>query len=185
MPTIELTRTLERAGVAGLQAIATARRLGAVVSAFDVRAAVKEQVESLGASFLELGVRAQAVDPIVTDAIRKLFLLTPDDLVRQILRKVWIGREFIAHHRHHRHGLDSTGDANLDLPRLDRVCHMRNRLYARRAIAVDGLGGDRIRQTCAQGNHARYVEALLSFRERTSKHHIFNLRGVQIRRLLE
>ena len=41
------------AGVAGLQAIATARRLGAVVYAFDVRPAVKEQVESLGASFLE------------------------------------------------------------------------------------------------------------------------------------
>ena len=40
------------AGVAGLQAIATARRLGAVVQAFDVRPAVKEQVESLGASFL-------------------------------------------------------------------------------------------------------------------------------------
>ncbi|HKC47242.1 MAG TPA: Re/Si-specific NAD(P)(+) transhydrogenase subunit alpha [Gemmatimonadales bacterium] len=40
------------AGVAGLQAIATARRLGAIVSAFDVRAAVKEQVESLGAKFL-------------------------------------------------------------------------------------------------------------------------------------
>jgi H+-translocating NAD(P) transhydrogenase subunit alpha len=44
------------AGVAGLQAIATARRLGAVVSGFDVRPVVKEQVESLGASFLELGV---------------------------------------------------------------------------------------------------------------------------------
>ncbi len=41
------------AGVAGLQAIATSRRLGAVVSAFDVRPAVKEQVQSLGASFLE------------------------------------------------------------------------------------------------------------------------------------
>jgi len=41
------------AGVAGLQAIATARRLGAVVEAFDVRAAVKEQVESLGAKFIE------------------------------------------------------------------------------------------------------------------------------------
>ena len=41
------------AGVAGLQAIATARRLGAVVSAFDVRAAVKEQVRSLGAAFVE------------------------------------------------------------------------------------------------------------------------------------
>src|SRR3954453_5457521 len=42
------------AGVAGLQAIATARRLGAVVQAFDVRAAVKEQIESLGARFLGL-----------------------------------------------------------------------------------------------------------------------------------
>lgn len=41
------------AGVAGLQAIATARRLGAVVEAFDVRPAVKEQVESLGATFVE------------------------------------------------------------------------------------------------------------------------------------
>jgi NAD(P) transhydrogenase subunit alpha len=44
------------AGVAGLQAIATARRLGAVVQGFDVRAAVKEQVESLGATFLEFDV---------------------------------------------------------------------------------------------------------------------------------
>lgn len=42
------------AGVAGLQAIATARRLGAVVSAFDVRTAAKEQVESLGAKFIEV-----------------------------------------------------------------------------------------------------------------------------------
>ncbi|WP_372088940.1 Re/Si-specific NAD(P)(+) transhydrogenase subunit alpha [Tistrella mobilis] len=42
------------AGVAGLQAIATARRLGGVVSAFDVRPAVKEQVESLGASFVDV-----------------------------------------------------------------------------------------------------------------------------------
>jgi H+-translocating NAD(P) transhydrogenase subunit alpha len=50
------------AGVAGLQAIATARRLGAVVSAFDVRPVVKEQVESLGASFLELGVRVEETE---------------------------------------------------------------------------------------------------------------------------
>jgi H+-translocating NAD(P) transhydrogenase subunit alpha len=44
------------AGVAGLQAIATARRLGAVVSAYDVRGAVKEQIESLGAKFVVLNV---------------------------------------------------------------------------------------------------------------------------------
>jgi proton-translocating NAD(P)+ transhydrogenase subunit alpha len=49
------------AGVAGLQAIATARRLGAVVSGYDVRSAVKEQIESLGAKFLNitLDVRAE------------------------------------------------------------------------------------------------------------------------------
>ena len=50
------------AGVAGLQAIATARRLGAVVSAFDVRPTVAEQVESLGASFLDLGVRGEETE---------------------------------------------------------------------------------------------------------------------------
>src|SRR5678815_4662892 len=48
------------AGVAGLQAIATAKRLGAVIEAFDVRPAVKEQVESLGAKFLDV--------PFITDA---------------------------------------------------------------------------------------------------------------------
>jgi len=46
------------AGVAGLQAISTARRLGGVVSAYDVRPAVKEQVQSLGAKFLELELEA-------------------------------------------------------------------------------------------------------------------------------
>jgi NAD(P) transhydrogenase subunit alpha len=49
------------AGVAGLQAIATARRLGSIVSAYDVREAVKEQIESLGAKFVNitLGTRAE------------------------------------------------------------------------------------------------------------------------------
>ena len=46
------------AGVAGLQAIATARRLGAVVSAYDLRPAVKEQVQSLGGRFVELAIEA-------------------------------------------------------------------------------------------------------------------------------
>lgn len=46
------------AGVAGLQAIATARRLGAVVSAYDVRSAVKEQIQSLGAKFVEVPLDA-------------------------------------------------------------------------------------------------------------------------------
>ncbi|MFN3786520.1 MAG: NAD(P) transhydrogenase subunit alpha, partial [Thiothrix sp.] len=47
------------AGVAGLQAIATARRLGAVVEGYDVRSATKEQVQSLGAKFIELSITAE------------------------------------------------------------------------------------------------------------------------------
>ncbi|MDH3283281.1 MAG: Re/Si-specific NAD(P)(+) transhydrogenase subunit alpha [Acidobacteriota bacterium] len=50
------------AGVAGLQAIATCRRLGAVVRAYDVRSAVKEQVESLGAKFLEMDLPAEEAE---------------------------------------------------------------------------------------------------------------------------
>lgn len=47
------------AGVAGLQAIATARRLGAMVEGYDVRAATKEQVQSLGAKFIEMDIKAE------------------------------------------------------------------------------------------------------------------------------
>jgi H+-translocating NAD(P) transhydrogenase subunit alpha len=50
------------AGVAGLQAIATARRLGAVVSGYDIRAAVKEQIESLGARFIVLDIEGGAAE---------------------------------------------------------------------------------------------------------------------------
>ena len=50
------------AGVAGLQAIATARRLGAVVSAYDVRSAVKEQIESLGGKFVVLDMGGQSAE---------------------------------------------------------------------------------------------------------------------------
>jgi len=50
------------AGVAGLQAIATARRLGAVVSGYDIRDVVKEQIESLGARFVVLDVKADAAE---------------------------------------------------------------------------------------------------------------------------
>jgi NAD(P) transhydrogenase subunit alpha len=47
------------AGVAGLQAIATAKRLGAMVEAFDVRSATREQIESLGGKFIDTGVKAE------------------------------------------------------------------------------------------------------------------------------
>jgi len=58
--TVAPTRVLVMgAGVAGLQAIATARRLGAVVSSYDVRPAVKEEVQSLGATFIELPLETQ------------------------------------------------------------------------------------------------------------------------------
>ena len=50
------------AGVAGLQAIATSRRLGAVVRAYDVRPAVKEQVESLGAKFVEMELESEQAE---------------------------------------------------------------------------------------------------------------------------
>ena len=65
------------AGVAGLQALATARRLGAVVSGFDVRPAVKEQVQSLGATFLDLGVVGEETEGGYARE------LTPDEQARQ------------------------------------------------------------------------------------------------------
>ena len=63
-------------GVAGLQAIATARRLGAVVKAYDVRAAAKEEAESLGATFLDLGVSAEGTGGYARE-------LSPEELERQ------------------------------------------------------------------------------------------------------
>ena len=63
-------------GVAGLQSIATARRLGAVVKAYDVRSAAKEEAESLGATFVDLGVSAEGTGGYARE-------LTPEELDRQ------------------------------------------------------------------------------------------------------
>jgi NAD(P) transhydrogenase subunit alpha len=63
-------------GVAGLQSIATARRLGAVVKAYDVRAAAKEEAESLGATFFDTGVSAEGAGGYARE-------LTPEELDRQ------------------------------------------------------------------------------------------------------
>jgi NAD(P) transhydrogenase subunit alpha len=63
-------------GVAGLQAIATARRLGAVVKAYDVRVAAREEAESVGATFLDLGVVAEGTGGYARQ-------LTEDELRRQ------------------------------------------------------------------------------------------------------
>jgi proton-translocating NAD(P)+ transhydrogenase subunit alpha len=64
------------AGVAGLQAIATTRRLGAVVKAYDVRAAAREEAESLGATFVDLGVTAEGTGGYARE-------LSPDELAAQ------------------------------------------------------------------------------------------------------
>jgi H+-translocating NAD(P) transhydrogenase subunit alpha len=64
------------AGVAGLQAIATAKRLGAVVEAYDVRSATKEQVKSLGAKFIETGVSAEGAGGYARE-------LTPEEKLKQ------------------------------------------------------------------------------------------------------
>jgi H+-translocating NAD(P) transhydrogenase subunit alpha len=67
------------AGVAGLQAIATARRLGAIVSAFDTRPVVKEQVESLGAAFVEIDLAVSGAQ----DARGYATALTDEQLAEQ------------------------------------------------------------------------------------------------------
>ena len=59
------------AGVAGLQAIATAKRLGAVVEAYDVRSATKDQVKSLGAKFIETGVSAEGAGGYARELTRR------------------------------------------------------------------------------------------------------------------
>ncbi|MCA1798358.1 MAG: NAD(P)(+) transhydrogenase (Re/Si-specific) subunit alpha [Xanthomonadaceae bacterium] len=64
------------AGVAGLQAIATARRLGAVVEAYDVRAAAREQVQSLGARFVDIPIQAEGAGGYARE-------LTPEERAEQ------------------------------------------------------------------------------------------------------
>ena len=77
-------------GVAGLQAIATARRLGAVVRAYDVRAAAKEEAESLGATFVDLGISAEGMGGYARE-------LSPEELARQqeALAAVVIGSDVV------------------------------------------------------------------------------------------
>jgi NAD(P) transhydrogenase subunit alpha len=76
-------------GVAGLQAIATSRRLGAVVSAYDVRPAVKEQVESVGAKFIALDVEAGAAEDRggYAKAMDEEFYRRQRELLTDVLRK--------------------------------------------------------------------------------------------------
>jgi len=75
------------AGVAGLQAIATARRLGAVVSAYDVRPAVKEEVHSLGATFIELPLESQEGEGGYARAQSEEFLGKQRELIGEHIAK--------------------------------------------------------------------------------------------------
>jgi len=71
------------AGVAGLQAIATARRLGAVVESYDVRPAVKDEVKSLGARFLELGLETQEGEGGYAQEHSEMFLTRQRELLAE------------------------------------------------------------------------------------------------------
>ena len=77
------------AGVAGLQAIATARRLGAMVQAYDVRPAVKEQAESLGAKFIELGMESKEAETAggYAKAMDEEFYRRQREMMRQVVAK--------------------------------------------------------------------------------------------------
>ena len=77
------------AGVAGLQAIATSRRLGAVVSAYDVRSAVKEQIESLGGKFVVLNIEAAAAEGAggYAKAMGEDFYKRQRELLTEVLRE--------------------------------------------------------------------------------------------------
>ncbi|MDO8908765.1 MAG: Re/Si-specific NAD(P)(+) transhydrogenase subunit alpha [Pseudohongiella sp.] len=72
------------AGVAGLQAIATARRLGAIVEGYDVRAAVKEQVESLGAKFVDIDIKAEGSGGYARELTAEEKQLQQDILARHV-----------------------------------------------------------------------------------------------------
>jgi H+-translocating NAD(P) transhydrogenase subunit alpha len=73
------------AGVAGLQAIATAKRLGAVVSAFDVRAAAKEQVQSLGAKFIEVK-NEEKNDGVYAKEMSEEYKKLQDQLLKDVIK---------------------------------------------------------------------------------------------------
>ncbi len=74
------------AGVAGLQAIATARRLGAMVEAYDVRAATKEQVQSLGAKFIDMEIKAEGTGGYARELTAEEKKMQQDKLAEHIAK---------------------------------------------------------------------------------------------------
>lgn len=73
-------------GVAGLQAIATARRLGAAVRAYDVRAAAREEAESLGAKFVDTGIRAEGAGGYARELTPEQLAAAQDALADEVAR---------------------------------------------------------------------------------------------------
>ena len=96
------------AGVAGLQAIATARRLGAVVSAYDVRAAVKEQIESLGAKFIVLDIESAEGQGGYAKAMDEAFYKRQRELLAAVLKE----QDVVDHNRRRPRPESSRSDHN-------------------------------------------------------------------------
>jgi NAD(P) transhydrogenase subunit alpha len=121
------------AGVAGLQAIATCKRLGAMVEAYDVRSAAREQIESLGAKFVDTGVSADGAGGYARDLTAEEKAQQTEKLAKAVaLSDVVIttarhsGQEGTDHH-HHRH----------DQPHEVRRDHRRYGGRIRRQLRAD------------------------------------------------
>ena len=120
------------AGVAGLQAIATARRLGAKVEAYDVRPAVKEQVQSLGARFVEMPLESADAED------KGGYAKAQDESFYRRQREMML-KVVAAKRRRHHHGADSR-QAGADpghRPRWSRRCRRdRSSWISRRSAAA-------------------------------------------------
>ena len=96
-----------------------------------------------------------------------------------------IGRNFIAAHGNHGHGLDAAGDDGLRAARHDALGRHGNRLQAGGAEAIDGHGRDFDGQTGAQRSDARDVHALLGFGHGAAQDHVLDLFGIELRHALQ
>ncbi len=137
------------AGVAGLQAIATARRLGAVVSGYDVRAAVKEQIESLGAKFVNIdlgGAKAEGEGGYAK--------ALDEDAMRRQREQMADVHERTGRRDHHRRG-SRQASADADHPRNGarhgaRLRDRRSGGRARRQLRSDASRRDRDRAAASR-----------------------------------
>ena len=129
------------AGVAGLQAIATARRLGAVVSAYDLRPVVKEQVQSLGGRFVELEIQAADAQDAsgYAKAAGRILLSATTRVAGQSRRRK---RRRDHHRRRSRQEVAGTGHQRNGRGHGARLGHRGHRGRARRQLRTDAPGRD-------------------------------------------